>query len=258
MRICVYASGSSGNCLLGSENGTNILIDAGISLRRIEQSLARSELSMNDIGGVLITHEHSDHISALKQMAKKHRTRLFAPHTVAHRIMGMLPETEDLFQIIPVGEDFMIGTLTLRAFHTSHDTDESVGYRLGGFALATDTGCVTDEIRAGLCGAEAVLIESNHDEDLLRYGPYPIYLKKRILSDRGHLSNENCAELAEYLAENGTKTVILGHLSKVNNSPERALAASAERLRGRDVRLLCAPEFGKLEIMIGEDSICLG
>ena len=253
MKICVYASGSSGNCLLVSENGTNILIDAGISLRRIEQSLARSELSMNDIGGVLITHEHSDHISALKQMAKKHRTKLFAPHTVANRIIGMLPETEELFSIIPVGESFTLGNLCVRAFHTSHDTDESVGYRIGGaFALATDTGCVTDEIREGLCGAEAVLIESNHDEELLRYGPYPFYLKKRILSDRGHLSNENCAALARELQRRGTSKIILGHLSHENNTPDTAMSCAKAALCGTGAELFCAPVSGCLSVEVCE------
>ena len=257
MRVFVFASGSGGNCLLVSDKGTNLLIDAGISMRRIESCLLQAEISMNDIAGVLITHEHSDHVSALKTMAKKYPTCIFAPHTVASRLMGMIPETESRIRIIPVGERFEIGRLSVSAFHTSHDTDESVGYRVEGggcFSIATDTGCLTEEIENGLTGADAVLIESNHDERMLRYGPYPAYLKKRILSQRGHLSNEDCARLAGRLAVNGTGTIVLGHLSKINNTPEIALEATRKTLCDTGAELLCAPQFGRLEISFGENA----
>ena len=260
MRICVFASGSTGNCLAVSHNSTNILVDAGISLRRIESALAQSKLSMRDITGVLITHEHSDHISAIKMITKKYAVPIYAPHTVAARIIGMLPETEEHIRVIPVGETFTIGELQIRAFHTCHDTDESVGYRIigdGSFAIATDTGCVTDEIFTALNGCDTVLIESNHDEDMLRYGPYPVVLKRRILSEYGHLSNEMCASLALRLAENGTKTIILGHLSKINNTPQLAMKVNGDKLSGTDARLLCAPELGFLDIFTGEREECL-
>ena len=192
MKVFVFASGSGGNCLLVSSGDTNILIDAGISLRRLSAALAQTGHTMRDIGGVLITHEHSDHISGLKSLVKRGDFPICAPRTVASRLRGMLPELEERLRVIPVGESFPLGSLSVRAFHTSHDTDESVGYRVEGegvFALATDTGCVTEEIEEGLRGAGTVLIEANHDEEMLRYGPYPVYLKRRILSERGHLSN---------------------------------------------------------------------
>ena len=260
MKVSVFASGSGGNCLLVSDKGTNILIDAGISMRRIESCLSRSAISMNDIAGVLITHEHSDHILALKTMAKKYEPLIYAPHTVAARIVGMLPETEESIRIIPVGKSFSIGALSVLAFHTSHDTDESVGYRIEGsarFSLATDTGCLTEEIENGLAGADAVLLESNHDEQMLRYGPYPAYLKKRILSERGHLSNAKCAEAARRLALNGTGTIILGHLSRTNNTPEKAMEAAEKTLADTGAALYCAPQFGRLEIDLGEKAGCL-
>ena len=260
MKVFVFASGSGGNCLLVSDKGTNILIDAGISMRRIENCLSQSKISMDDITGVLITHEHSDHISALKTMTKKHKTPIYAPHTVASWIAGMLPETEGRIEAIQAGKAFRLKSISVMAFHTSHDTDESVGYRLEGdgtFSIATDTGCVTEEIEAGLSRADAVLVESNHDEDMLRYGPYPVYLKRRILSERGHLSNEECAALARRLALNGTGKIILGHLSKINNTPEKALAAARKTLSGTVAELFCAPELGLLEISLGEDALCL-
>ena len=154
---------------------------------------------------------------------------------------------------MPVGEDFAVGTCTVRAFHTPHDTDESVGYRISGeavFALATDMGQVTDEIRAGLLGADTALIEANHDLAMLRDGPYPFPLKRRILSSRGHLCNDDCAALARLLAENGTRQIVLGHLSRENNRPELALATVGRALEGLDTRLCCAPPLGPLELEV--------
>lgn len=253
MRVCIFASGSSGNCMLLSGGGANILVDAGISARRIVNSLASMHLTMDDVSGVLITHEHSDHISGLKTLIKNHNVKLYAPRTVANRLAGMLPETQDVMTHIPVGESFMIAQFNILAFHTPHDTDESVGYRIerdGIFALATDIGHVSAEVERGLLGADTVLIESNHDETMLRYGAYPVYLKRRILSARGHLSNDDCACFLRRLAESGTKQVILGHLSRENNSPAKAMSAAAAALEGYDVKLFCAPVFGQLSLYV--------
>ena len=261
MKVCVFASGSSGNCLLLSGGGTNILIDAGISMRRIIGGLAQMDLTMRDIGGVLITHEHSDHISGLKVLLKHHDVQLYAPHTVANRLCGSLPEAESAMHIIPVGEEFSIAGLRIRAFHTPHDTDESVGYHVAGdgavYAHATDMGMVTDEVLDGLCGADTVLIEANHDEDMLRYGPYPYHLKRRILSDHGHLSNENCASLARTLADKGTKRIVLGHLSRENNTPARAMYAAEQALSGTDAELYFAPILGCLQLEVKREEPCL-
>ncbi len=260
MKVFVFASGSSGNCLLISSGDTNILIDAGISLRRLSAALAQTGHTMRDIGGVLITHEHSDHISGLKSLIKKGEFPICAPRTVASRLRGMLPEIEERLRVVPVGESFQLGDLSVRAFHTSHDTDESVGYRVEGegvFALATDTGCVTEEIEAGLRGAGTVLIEANHDEEMLRYGPYPVYLKRRILSEHGHLSNAACAQLARRLADSGTRRIILGHLSRENNRPEKALKAVSSALEGCGAELCCAPVLGCLELPVEEAKLCL-
>lgn len=253
MKVSVFASGSSGNCTLVSNGDTNILIDAGISMRRISDALAKCALKFDRINGVLITHEHSDHISGLKMITKYHHIPIYAPHTVANRMLGMLPEIEDCLHIIHSGEFFTVGNLSARAFHTPHDTDESVGYRIEGervFALATDMGHVTDEVREGLIGADTVLIESNHDENMLRYGPYPFSLKRRILSDHGHLSNENCAKLARTLADNGTGRIILGHLSRENNLPRLAKEASELALVGSEAELYIAPVLGCLTVEV--------
>lgn len=259
MKVTVFASGSSGNCLLLSEGDTHILLDAGISMRRIQQSLRAAGLDIQDIGGVLITHEHSDHVSGLKTLLRRYDVPLYAPHTVAARLCGSLPDAVDFMHVIRTGAPFAVGGLTVRAFHTPHDTDESVGYRVEGrgvFALATDMGHVTPEVLEGLSGADAVLIESNHDLDMLRTGPYPVPLKRRILSDRGHLSNADCAALAAELVCRGTGTVILGHLSRENNRPEIALRETGAALAGSGARLFCAPDRGFLEIEVGEACAC--
>lgn len=260
MKIAVFASGSGGNCMLLSHKDTHILIDAGISMRRVESSLRSLGLTVKDIGGVLITHEHSDHISGLKMLVKHHGINIFAPRTVANRLRGMLPEAEDNITVLPVGTEFELGALKLRAFHTPHDTDESVGYRVEGggcFAIATDMGRVTDEVLDGLLGADTVLVESNHDINMLCDGPYPVYLKRRILSDHGHLSNADCAQLVRYLADKGARRIILGHLSRENNRPGIAMAESGRTLMGSGAELYCAPVFGCLEIETGEEELCL-
>lgn len=255
MRVHVFASGSSGNCLLLEDRDTRFLIDAGISKRRVEAALAQLGCAMTDIGGVLITHEHSDHISGLESLAKNRALPILAPRTVAARLLGAKPALDGKIQVIPVGEPFEIGSLQVTAFHTSHDTDESVGYRIEGtgvYSHATDTGCVTEGMREALLGADTVLLESNHDEEMLRYGPYPVYLKRRILSDRGHLSNAACAAFARELAESGTGRIILGHLSKENNTPGKAMAETGQALLGTGTELFCAPALGCLTVPVGE------
>ena len=192
-------------------------------------------------------------------LIKHHGINIYAPRTVASRLRGMLPEAEDYLSVLPVGADFRLGAFTVRAFHTPHDTDESVGYRIeggGSFAIATDMGCVTDEVLSGLVGADTVLVESNHDINMLCDGPYPVYLKRRILSDHGHLSNADCARLVRHLADKGTRRVILGHLSRENNRPGLAMAESGQALMGSSTELFCAPVFGCLELET-EEMTCL-
>ena len=259
MRLVVFASGSSGNCLLLSSGASHILIDAGISMRRISAGLTQAGISWRDIGGVLITHEHSDHICGLKTLTRQRTVPICAPRTVANRLRGMLPGIDDCLRIIPVGEPFLQAGFRIKAFHTPHDTDESVGYRVereGVFALATDMGKVTDEVRCGLLGADTALIEANHDPEMLRLGPYPAYLKMRILSEHGHLSNPDCAALARELAESGTSCIVLGHISRENNRPELALETVRSSLATSKTELYCAPAEGFLSLPVERGSLC--
>lgn len=256
MKVVTFASGSSGNCALVREGETCLLIDAGISLRRIRAALSRQGLSPDALQGVVITHEHADHISALPMLMKYCPVPVYAPRTVANRLRRTVTLIEDHLREIVPGVPFSVGNLSVTAFSTPHDTDQSVGYRMAGtgvFGFCTDTGCVTEEMLSALRRCGAVVIEANHDVDMLLSGRYPYPLKRRILSDRGHLSNDNCAKLACALAESGTRAIVLGHLSRENNTPVRAYRTVREALDRNGfsaVTLEVAPADGDLTLEI--------
>lgn len=255
MRIVTFASGSTGNCSLVSDGKANILIDAGISMRRIVCCLAELGLTPHDVCGVLITHEHSDHISGLPMLVKHYGLRVFAPEELAEVLVSMQPQLSPYIEYVELNKVFNIGCSKISAFRTPHDSKFSVGYRIEGekvFAFATDTGSVTEDMLKGLCGADTAVIEANHDVDMLKNGPYPYFLKRRILTDRGHLSNDDCKNLAVLLANSGTRHIILGHLSRENNTPQLAYEAVLEALIGFDVELSVAPADSMLEVHIGE------
>ena len=262
MRVTTFASGSTGNCALLSDGSTHILIDAGISMRRITKCLAALGLGEGDIAGVLITHEHRDHTAALATMVKKGTMRVYAPRTVGNHLRWTVSGMDAALTMIPVDEPFRLGDVTVTAFHTSHDTDESVGYRFSGsaeFGYCTDTGCVTGQMLPHLLGVDAAVIEANHDTQLLRYGSYPYALKRRVLSERGHLSNEDCADLAARLCAAGAGKLILAHLSRENNRPELALQTVEMHLQalGYAAEVLAAPMDGFCSIEFeGRESAC--
>ncbi len=253
MRLTTFASGSSGNCALLTLDGVHILLDAGISCRRICAELERSGVRPEALAAILITHEHSDHIAGLGTLIKHCAAPICAPRTVARHLDRTVAGAVARLREFTPGLEETVGTLRLRCFPTSHDTEESVGWRIEGsavFALATDTGCVTPGILEGLLGADAVLIEANHDPDLLLSGPYPPYLKKRILSDRGHLSNGDCAALAAKLSAGGTRQIVLGHLSRENNRPALAYQTVAAALAGTQTALCVAPAAERLTVEV--------
>ena len=252
MRITVFASGSSGNCALAEASGARILVDDGVSFRRLRGFLAAEGLTPGELDAVFITHEHSDHISGLPMLEKYCGLPVYALRPVACRLAGMLPALSDFIRPIQPGGRAEVAGVTLAPFETEHDTPASAGLRLdsdeGSLGFCTDLGSVTDTVREAMRGVKAALIEANHDERMLLDGPYPAALKRRILSGQGHLSNDASAELAVFLAENGADTLILGHLSRENNSPGAAYNAVAAALgrAGLDVRLLVAPPLGPL------------
>ena len=266
MEIFTVASGSTGNCTLVTAGATAGLIDAGISAKRITTALSQRGLSPTQLSGIFITHEHTDHISGLKTLLKHPEIPVFAPRTVANHLCWSIAGLEAYLKLLTPGQDEQLGALSVLPFRTPHDTPESVGYRLTGatasFGLCTDLGHVTQEVLEGLSGVSAALIEANHDPGMLRDGSYPLMLKRRILSENGHLSNEACGLLAAALFESGTDSIVLGHLSRENNSPslakkivQAALVRAGAEL-GNGFYLETAPEKEQLHFSARRSCLC--
>ena len=255
MKICTFASGSRGNCSLVSASGFNFLVDVGISMKRVKENLSFCGLKLEDVDAIFITHEHSDHISGLPMICKHFSVPVYAPEAVARHLRRTASCPEELIKVFPLGSNICFGDgINVRSIATSHDTDESAAYRFEAdavFSLATDTGCVSPQLMDGLLGSDIALIEANHDIPMLLNGDYPYHLKRRILSDRGHLSNESCAGFARRLAQSGTKYIILGHLSRENNTPTCAFSTVGAALEGCDVQLFVAPENERFSIETG-------
>ncbi len=229
MRLCSIASGSSGNCIYVGSDATHLLVDIGISGKRTESGLSELELTGRDIDGILITHEHADHIQGLGVISRKYEIPIYAtPGTIkAIKECSSLGKMDEaLFHEIQEDKKFIIKDLTINPMRISHDAAQPVGYRIsyGGkkVAVCTDLGTYNDYTVECLKGMDALLLEANHDVNMLQVGPYPYYLKQRILGDRGHLSNENSGRLLCRVLHDKLKAVVLGHLSKENNLPELA------------------------------------
>lgn len=254
------ASGSEGNSLLVSAGGTHILVDAGISARRITAALLSLGLTPGDIAGVLVTHEHSDHTAGLATLTKQYRLPLYASGGTAGALCARIPHAADVLHLLPRQGVLTLGDVQVTVFPTSHDAAESIDFRFdcGGAALGvlTDTGCVTPEAEQALQGVDLLVLESNHDEDWLLSGPYPYYLKQRILGNRGHLSNDAAAALAQRMASAGTRQFVLAHLSRENNTPERARQTMARALAGLDVSVTVAPRAELSGPYIAEVRVC--
>ena len=241
MTIHTLASGSEGNCLLLSDGGVHLLLDAGISTRRIKAGLLQLGLTMADVDGVLITHEHSDHVSGLQTMVKHHRIPIYTSPGTARQLAYRIAGIESLLRPVEPGTVFSVGDCRVTVFRTSHDAAQSVDYRVDGSAAVgflTDTGFVTPEAEAALAGVDTLVLESNHDVEWLRSGPYPYSLKARILGDEGHLSNDAAAEFAARMARCGTRCIILAHLSRENNTPQRAWDTVQRRLNTVEAEVL--------------------
>ena len=247
MRIRTLASSSSGNCALVSQDDTHILIDCGISMRRVAAALRAMDLTPGELSGIVMTHEHADHVCGLRMMAKYHGTRIFATRITGEDLCAATPELEPCMTLFDASDAIRIGALEIRSFRTMHDTPESVGYRIegGGSSLlfATDLGCVTREVAEAARGVDMAVIEANHDVERRRTGPYPYPLKRRILSDRGHLSNDAAAAFARSVADGGARRIVLAHLSEQNNTPRlaRETVSAALRELGAETELDVAP-----------------
>lgn len=249
MEFYTLASSSGGNAALIRGEGAALLLDAGISARRIAQSLALLGMTPDELDGVLVTHEHKDHVGGIATLTKKYALPVYASRGTAL----FLPQAAPVLRVFDAGDSFSIGPWRVRSFRTSHDAADSVDFRVdapeGSFGALTDTGFVTDAAAEALRGVDALLLEANHDVETLRGGAYPYPLKQRILGRYGHLSNEAAAEFALECVKHGTGDILLAHLSDENNTPSMAEYAVARRLQaeGVSVRLGVAPKDGMSE-----------
>lgn len=229
MKLCSIASGSSGNCIyIGSED-THLLVDTGISTKRINEGLHAIGIKGDELEGILITHEHSDHIQGLGVFSRKYGIPIYATKGTIQGInkcssLGKMPE--GLLHEVMVDEPFYLGDLHIKPFSISHDANEPAGFRVEhgekAVAIATDLGEYTDYTVGNLKNLDAVLIEANHDIHMLEVGSYPYYLKQRVLGKQGHLSNELSGRLLCDILHDDLQCVILGHLSKENNYAQLA------------------------------------
>ncbi len=259
-RYCSLFSGSSGNCTYLATASGGILIDAGVSAKRLTTALTSRDINPDSLCGIFITHEHADHISGLKVFLKQHPLAVFATEGTLQALADkdVLPALADVHVM---DGTVTLADMTVSAFKTPHDSRESCGFRVTfpderSAAIATDMGCFTPTVAQAISGCDLVHIESNHDVRMLENGGYPYYLKKRILSNSGHLSNERCAAVLPSLLESGTTRFVLAHLSRENNAPLLAYTTAQTALKNtgalenRDFLLTVAAQVGTDDIMM--------
>ncbi len=241
MFVCPLVSGSSGNATYVAAGKTRILIDCGKSGRLIESCLRQIGVEPSSLTHLLTTHAHTDHTQGLGVLSRKYDLPIYASlgtwdEMRQKRTLGTVaPKNVKIFQTNAAAKTLDLGDLQATFFSTPHDACDSVGYLVSDgratFGLATDVGCVSATLRENLIGANVVLLEANHDVETLQKGPYPFVLKRRILGERGHLSNDAAGEFAIELIRGGAERVFLGHLSRENNTPELAYRTVERVLR---------------------------
>lgn len=253
-------SGSSGNSIFIGQGSSRILVDSGVSAKRLCAALSEHDEDPALLNGIVITHEHSDHIAGLSVLARRHDIPVYMPQPTWERLRRTLSFADRLRVIsIQPNERFAIGDLELLPFRISHDAVCPVGYRVDTgqriITVATDMGEITPDAMMALQGSDLVYLEANYDQDMLLNGPYPWHLKQRIRSERGHLSNDQSASAIAELIGSGSTRFVLAHLSKENNIPELAMRSIEHDLNGhgivcgRDLTLDIAPRYVPSKVM---------
>lgn len=254
-------SGSKGNATYVGDKSKGILIDAGIGIRNFTKFMSMADIDLKSIKSILITHEHSDHVKGLSKIAEVLDVPVIASLGTLEQIIEkkLVKPTTKLYELDK--KQINLFDMEVHSFNTSHDSSHSLGYKIKTsdnktVSVCTDLGVVTQQVQDALFGSDAVLIESNYDEEMLRNGAYPLFLKKRIASNYGHLSNEDCAKLIYNLLENGTNNFLLGHLSEQNNLPDLALSKNMEYLNingatcNKDYKIEVAPKNNDGKVIV--------
>jgi phosphoribosyl 1,2-cyclic phosphodiesterase len=242
VRVCLLASGSKGNAIFVEAGGTRLLIDAGLSARELTSRLASIGVEGSEIDAILITHEHTDHTRGAGTLARKLKVPLLASYPTSRECSRLFGKTKCVE--FESGYPFAVNDIQIDPFPITHDACDPVGFLIesheGKIGVATDLGCATALVRDKLKGCRMLVLESNHDEEMLINGPYPWHLKQRIRSRHGHLSNEDSAALLDEVIHEGLSAVFLAHLSEVNNDPAVARNVAERLLAGQNV---CTPRL---------------
>lgn len=241
MKFCPLFSGSSGNSIFVSDNNTNILVDVGMPGKAVDAQLMDINVDPSSIDAIFITHEHSDHIKGVGVFSRKYDIPIYAPSLTWEAMDGKIGNIKEKNIQIIDGKYTEIKQLTVENFPISHDAVCPRGYKIHGKSkkccIATDLGYFSTEVKDALKDSDIILLESNHDVEMVKFGPYPYPLKQRILSSKGHLSNEDCGKAIVDILKKDFKTVYLGHLSKTNNYPELAYQTVINVLRENNIDL---------------------
>lgn len=239
LKFCSFSSGSSGNCYMVKTETTTLLVDVGISAKRIMEAMENTETGKENLKAILLTHEHIDHVRGLRVLLKRISNLPVFANNSTWEAIGEVEHLKEK-RIFQTGEKFIVGDIEIKAFHTYHDAAEPVGYSFlcGGrkLSIVTDTGKISENILEEINDADTIVIEANHEEELLLIGRYPYYLKRRILSDHGHLSNKAAIEVLKGLVKKGNKDkqILFAHLSKENNFPEMVIENVREAFPDRE------------------------
>lgn len=249
MKIKTIASGSKGNCTIVLCNDTKLIIDMGISYLTLKRSLEENSLSFSDFTGILITHCHKDHTRGLASLVKKTNLNVYIPEEMYDSLKEYIPYPKCIF----INDEFTINDVEIELIHTSHDAPYSVGFIIThedkSLAYVTDTGYINRKYLSRMVGKDAYIIESNHDEVMLMDGPYPRFLKERVISDKGHLSNKTTAKYLRKIIGENTKHIVLAHLSEKNNTEKKALEAMSEEELDKKAKIIIARQNEESELI---------
>ena len=248
LSICALSSGSSGNAIFVGNGKTNILMDAGISARELARRMTCIGEKPEKLSGIFITHEHTDHIRGLRVFANRFQIPVYATEETWYYLGSQcIPFSQQ--RIVLPNEALAINDFEVEAFPVPHDAADPVGYTIKAnsttVGIVTDLGHIPSYLQGRLAGVQLLFLEANHDEDVLKEGKYPAFLKQRILGKRGHISNNTAGDLLTALAKGCLHSVMLGHLSKNNNTPELALSSVTAKLEsvgcrtGKDIAVRC-------------------
>ena len=249
MKFKALSSGSKGDCSIVLCNDTNLIIDMGISYLTLKRSLEENSLSFVDFQGILITHCHKDHTSGLATLINKTKLNVYIPEGMYDSLKEYVPKSRCIF----VDDEFNINDVSIELIHTSHDAPSSVGFIIEhdnkSLVYVTDTGYINRKYLNKMIGKDLYFIESNHDEVMLMDGPYPRFLKERVISDKGHLSNNTTAKYLSKLVKDNTKNIILAHLSEKNNTEEKALEAIHSEGLDKNIKIHIARQYEESEMI---------